>query len=384
MTIVQLRRCLSPHPLKQKLPRLPQRGPHHISDINRQTINEQKNKMKIDRIYRFFAAVLAAVALCSCDGFIYEEQGDCDPYYKVRFHFDRNLKFTDAFHAEVGAVTLYLVDEATGRIVWSKHEAGDAVRSQDYLMDVPVAPGRYHLVAWCGEGVGEDFEVASTDRHEGLVCSLVHDSFARGADGDYHVTRHLKGLYHGTTLSQEFPDEEGVHIYDVSLTKDTNEVNVVLQQLSGGPVDKNKFSFYITDANHVLDHTNAIAVPDGETITYHAHYTSGGSADIEVPEQGVTSLGACVAGLSVSRLVKGQPCWLCVENNETGKLVFRVPLIDYALLVKGYEAKDLDDQEYLDRQDKYDMVFFLDEGYRWMNAYIYINTWKIVLQNIEL
>jgi len=44
----------------------------------------------------------------------------------------------------------------------------------------------------------------------------------------------------------------------------------------------------------------------------------------------------------------------------------------------------MDDQEYLDRQDKYDLVFFLDQGDRWMNAYIYINSWKLVLQNIEL
>ena len=332
--------------------------------------------MKIDHIFRFFAGLLAAVAFTSCDGFIYEEQGDCDPYYKVRFRFDRNLDKVDAFHVQVGAVTLYLVDEATGRIVWSKHESGEAVRTEGYLMDVPVDPGRYHLVAWCGEGVGDDFVVAETDRHEGLVCSLVHDSFSRGAAGDYHVTRHLKGLYHGTTLSQEFPDAEGTHIFDVNLTKDTNQVNVVLQQLSGGPVDKNKFAFYIIDGNHVLDHTNAVAVPECESIKYHAHTISGCTAGIDIPDQQVTPLSACVAELSVSRLMKDREkeCFLCVENTETGELVFKVPLIQYALLVKG-EYGRMDDQEYLDRQDKYDMVFFLDEGYRWMNAYIYINSW---------
>lgn len=339
--------------------------------------------MKIDRIYRFFAAVLMLVALSSCDGFIYEEQGDCDPYYKVRFHFDRNLKFTDAFAAEVGAVTLYLVDESTGKIVWSKHESGDVVRSGDYMMDVPVEPGNYHLVAWCGEGVGEDFVVAETDRHEGLVCSLVHDSFSRAGNADYHVSRPLKGLYHGTTLSQEFPDSEGVHIYDVNLTKDTNEVNVVLQQLSGEPIDKTMFSFYITDGNHVLDHTNSIAAPEGESITYHAHHIAGGTAGIEVPDHTVSPMNACVAELTVSRLVKGQPCYLCIKNNKSGELIFRQPLIDYALLVKGSAGRDMDDQEYLDRQDKYDIVLFLDEGMRWMNAYIYINSWKIVLQSAE-
>lgn len=342
--------------------------------------------MKIDHISRFLAGIFAAVALSSCGGVIYEDQGDCDPYYKVRFHFDRNLKFADAFHVEVGAVTLYLVDETTGSIVWSKQESGEAVHSKDYLMDVPVAPGRYHLVAWCGEGVGEDFVIAETDRHEGLICSLVHDSFVRGDGADYHVSRPLKGLYHGTTLSQEFKQDEGTHIYDVDLTKDTNEINIVLQHLSGKPVDKNNYEFYITDGNHILDHTNAISVPEGDSITYHAHTVTSGTAGIEIPDQNtvVTAISACVAELTVSRLVKGQECYVCIKNVETGKLVARIPLIDYALLVKGSAGRDLDDQEYLDRQDKYDLVFFLDENYLWMDAYIYINSWKISRQNVNI
>mgnify|MGYP002576656751 FL=1 len=67
-------------------------------------------------------------------------------------------------------------------------------------------------------------------------------------------------------------------------------------------------------------------------------------------------------------------------TNDKGETVFSIPLIDYALLVKGEYNRRMDDQEYLDRQDEYNMVFFLDEGDRWMDAYIYINSWKVVLQ----
>lgn len=338
----------------------------------------------IAKIQSLFFGILAAIALTSCDGFIYEDEGDCDPYYKVRFRFERNLKFTDAFAAEVNAVTLYVVDDATGKIVWSKREDGEAVRSEGYLMDVPVQPGRYHLVAWCGEGVGPDFHVADAERPEELVCHLIHDDYSRADDGSLHTSRELGRLYHGRLMSQDFPEDEGTHVYTVDLTKDTNEVNIVLQQLSGGPVDKNKFSFFITDANHVLDWTNEISSPDDETITYHAHHISGGTAGIEGADQTVTPLSACVAELTVSRLVMGQECYINVVNNDTGELVFRVPLIDYAILVKGREGRNMSDQEYLDRQDKYDMVFFLDEGYRWMDAYIYINSWQIHTDEVDI
>lgn len=43
--------------------------------------------------------------------------------YRVRFRYDRNLKFADAFASEVESVTLCLFDEQ-GRIVWRKTEPG--------------------------------------------------------------------------------------------------------------------------------------------------------------------------------------------------------------------------------------------------------------------
>jgi len=86
----------------------------------------------------------------------------------------------------------------------------------------------------------------------------------------------------------------------------------------------------------------------------------------------------------VPRLVKEQDPRLTVTDREKERTVFSIPLIDYALLVKGFYNRNMDDQEYLDRQDVYDMVFFLDEGDRWLDTYIYINSWKVVLQNSDL
>ena len=98
----------------------------------------------------------------------------------------------------------------------------------------------------------------------------------------------------------------------------------------------------------------------------------------------ITQMSACVASHTISRLcTEQQKDVLVTVYNKKGEKVLSIPLIDYALLVKGSYAK-MDDQEYLDRQDKYDLVFFLDEGDRWMSAYIYINSWKLVLQNTDL
>ena len=71
-------------------------------------------------------------------------------------------------------------------------------------------------------------------------------------------------------------------------------------------------------------------------------------------------------------------------TNDKGEKVLSIPLIDYALLVKGHYNRQMDNQEYLDRQDEYNMTFFLDEDDHWVSSYIIINSWKVVLNNEEL
>ena len=53
------------------------------------------------------------------------------------------------------------------------------------------------------------------------------------------------------------------------------------------------------------------------------------------------------------------------------------------LLVKGNYNKGMTDQEYLDRQHEYNFVFFIDDNHNWLAAQIYINSWRVVLNNTE-
>lgn len=325
-----------------------------------------------------------AVVLTGCDGFIFEDEGDCDPYYKVRFRYDRNLKFADAFAAEVDEVTLYVADAATGRIVWQKHESGNALKQAGYLMDVDVRPGNYTLVAWCGEGHRTSFGVDDGDNVADLRCRLESRTpAADGKGGD--VTEDLGRLYHGCVENVNFTDEQGVHVYDVALTKNTNSVKIVLQHLSGEKVDDSDFHFTITDSNGLMDWDNSLL--EDERLTYHAWETRSGMAGVDVPDytdsRAVTHLGAAVASHTVGRMVKGHDMRVNVYNRD-GETVVSVPLIDYALLVKGKYSRELTDQEYLDYQDEYSMVFFLDERDRWIDSYIYINSWRVVLQDTDL
>lgn len=323
------------------------------------------------------------MALHACDSAIYDDEGDCSVNYRVKFRYDYNMKFADAFAHEVNMVTLYLLD-SDGRIVWQGSERGDALASEDYAMTVDVAPGTYDLLAWCGTDDKNSFYIPEAATGEGLTCTLnrVHDT-----DGSAFVADDLDRLFHGWLPQQTFGETEGTYTYTVPLVKDTNVVRVVLQHLSGEEVDKDKFVFTIHDSNGSMDWDNEL-LPD-EEITYYAWHTDSGEAGVDKEsgteeEEGSSVYRAAIAELTVPRLIKSQETRLRVANRETGETVFSIPLIDYALLVKGFYNRDMDDQEYLDRQDEYDMVFFLDDSDRWLDTYIYINSWKVVLQNTGL
>ena len=125
---------------------------------------------------------------------------------------------------------------------------------------------------------------------------------------------------------------------------------------------------------------------EDEVITYQAWDKRSGYAGLGEEEiEGITSVNVAIADLTVARLMADERPILRITN-ENGENVVTIPLVDYALLVKSEYSKfpNMSDQEYLDRQDEYTMVFFLDEGNRWMDAYVYINKWRVVLNNVDI
>lgn len=330
--------------------------------------------------------VLACMAMCSCDSVIYDDEGDCSIHYRVKFRYDYNMKFADAFAHEVNMVTLYLLD-ADDNVVWQRTEKGDALSADDYAMEIDgdIPPGEYSMMAWCGTDDKGSFDVNRSLKGRGLTCRLNRQ---RTAGGTAFVADDIDRLYYGRLEKQTFGSEEGTYTYTMPLVKNTNNVRIVLQNLSGDPIDKDIFSFTITADNGTMDWDNSLIAD--EPIIYEAWHKEaasadfGTSADSQTRQAAITAYSAVVAELTVARLVKGCDVRLTVTNNETGETVLSIPLIDYALLVKGYYNRSMSDQEYLDRQDVYDMVFFLDKDGSWMNSYIYINSWKVVFQETEL
>lgn len=332
--------------------------------------------------------VAGLVALAACDNLIYDDEGDCEASYTVSLVYDMNLEYADAFAHYVETVTLCAFG-SDDVLAYTKTEDAGTIIENDQKMDVSdITPGTYTLVVWAeGEEETADcyecasLSVGSTTLDE-LTCRLARTS---GSEGDAVIDHALTPLFNGYLEDADLTDigYDGERNVEVDLTKDTNSLVVVLQHLSGEDVNVADFTFEVTDNNGLLDYDNSV-IPDDE-LSYRPWTLSSGTASVTDDEESdaQTSVAVAVAEFALNRLVTTNDPRLTVYDTE-GDIVLSIPLIDYATLVKSHYSGDITDQEYLDRQDEYSMTFFLDDNDRWVNTVIIINSWRIVMEDIDL
>ena len=327
--------------------------------------------------------VAAALASSSCEnGLIFEGEGDCGIYYRICFKYDYNIKFADAFANEVNSVALYVFDENDILVEEIATTDKDALSSGTFEIPIELEPGSYTLLAWGGLMDEESFDMlADTKTGVTKLEELQVRMHRQYEDGKAKISEDLLPLYHGS-MSLEVKDVPGTYTETMSLMKNTNVIRVLLHEISGHDIDAEKFIFEINDDNGLYGWDNALL--DDEMITYSAWSQSTGTADMsDVEVKAVTSATVALAEVTIGRMRAGDSPVLHIRSRETGEDVFRIPVADYALLVKGNYREKMGDQEYLDRQDEYTMTFFLDEG-EWVSSVIYINSWRVVLNNTEL
>lgn len=336
------------------------------------------------------SAAFALLAAVSCNSLIFDQEEDCTVHYRLKFRYDMNLKFADAFAHEVESVSVYAFD-AEGELVWQATERSDALAADDYTMQLDLAPGTYRLVAWCGLDGRDSFclpEASADCRAEDLHCRLSCVSSAEGSASPAQSDSDLHPLFHGL-LDVELPDgtDGREYIYEMSLTKDTNVFRVVLQHLSGEDLSADDFEFGIEDCNGWLAYDNS-PLRD-EPVVYRPWAVYSGQAGVGSSDRALTAVRVVVAEMTVSRLFVRD--WtqyrrpaLVIRTAADGALVASVPVIDYALLVKGAHYSQMDDQEYLDRADQYNMTFFLDSSNHWISTVIEVLSWRVVVNSADL
>ena len=306
------------------------------------------------------SCLLLLLVLFSCTS-IDETLPECRLY--VRFRYDYNMEFSDAFASQVNRVDVFVFDK-DGTFVIKKSEQGETLGGS-YRMPLPLPAGEYRIAAWAG--MSEDFEmpepVAGKTTLEELTVrmkreeSLVHN-------------KALNPLWYGGVQAVSFTGRQE-QTETVSLIKDTNKFRFILQKSGPGEeLDINDCLFEIRADNGYYDWNNDLL--DDDMISYRPYYLE------KVEDVGI------VVEMNTMRLLEHKKVYLTLTRKSDGKELMRIDLIPYLLLTK-MEGHNIPAQEYLDRQSEYAIVFFYNpELLNFLSTKIVINGWTIWLKGEDL
>ena len=313
-------------------------------------------------------------------------------YYRLKFRYDMNLKWADAFANEVTSIHLYAFDKS-GVLAWQKAEQIVPGTAENYSMLLDLPAGDYKLLAWCGlQNDGEQDESFSVPearvgetRMEQLQCALNRQHDESGAYSNEHLYR----LFHGVLdVSLPVNDDGGSYEYIMSLIKNTNHIRVILQHLSGVDVNKDDFIFRIDDENGLMAYDNELL--EDENINYRPWDVQNVEAGIGMDgNRAVSNVKGLVADFTVGRLIEThRKKMILAIDTKDGKKVARIPVMDYALMGKEYYEKEyrypMNERQFLDRLDECVMTLFLDENNNWVSSVIQILSWRVVLSNVDI
>lgn len=323
-------------------------------------------------------AMLATVALSSCER-IFEDLDPCPHGVSLRFVYDYNMEFANAFPSQVDCLTLYIYDDKDN-YVDTKIVTGAELQDEDYRMTLDLEKGNYHFVAYGGLACDK----SSFSLLQAPAAGSKRTDLRAAMDADCLTVperRNLHDMFWGQlTLATADLYSEGT----VKMMKNTNSIRIVLQHVDGTLVKADDFDFEIIDDNTLFNYDNDLLPNSDVTYIPWAKGQAQTGVSIVGPDQVVPQpVEVAYAELSTSRLMTKNSPRLLVKRHEDGETVIDFPLNNYLLLMRSDRYSKMGDQEYLDRESRWTLYFFLQAGL-WLQTRIVVNDWVVRINDIEM
>lgn len=367
----------------------------------------------------FKLVCFSAIALTTMSSCIKEDMDDCPPAIsKVALQFDYtyNVKQADAFAAEVKNINVYAFDE-NGKFFDSYIESREKFETGHTMEITGLKDGKYTFVCLARDrqvmSRAEDDEMEFSFASLTPGVSTIDDLTERmGKDNGEEIKndKEFAALYTAKTqvdfqrLNQN-GNEGTVVTSTLSLMKCTKTYRIVLLPYENDQADfkPENFDVRIEGSAAWLDHNGEKVKNEG--ITYlpynmerRANYDG---AHTEVNEEPVDQ--ALIYDLSSSRMFERQNDRRAVrdgdKNNYDDKRIIITDLRDkdnpielfnhslpWFLALCGEKVnQDWDDQEYLDREDHYVLMFYVSDKRDYnMITKVNVNGWNVNIKDTEL
>lgn len=367
----------------------------------------------------FKLVCFSAIALTTMSSCIKEDMDDCPPAIsKVALQFDYtyNVKQADAFAAEVKNINVYAFDE-NGKFFDSYIESREKFETGHTMEITGLKDGKYTFVCLARDrqvmSRAEDDEMEFSFASLTPGVSTIDDLTERmGKDNGEEIKndKEFAALYTAKTqvdfqrLNQK-GNEGTVVTSTLSLMKCTKTYRIVLLPYENDQADfkPENFDVRIEGSAAWLDHNGEKVKNEG--ITYlpynmerRANYDG---AHTEVNEEPVDQ--ALIYDLSSSRMFERQSDRRAVRDGDKSKYddkriiitdlrdkdnpieLFNHSLPWFLALCGEKVNPNWDDQEYLDREDHYVLMFYVSDKRDYnMITKVNINGWNVNIKDTEL
>lgn len=327
---------------------------------------------------------MLALLMSAC---VYEDEVPCP--CKLRFVYDHNMEWADAFASQVEKATLFIFDDQE-RFITTK--TIDCKQLNNNTLDLQLAPGRYTLVAWATSGDAGCYQYENAMKEgTSTLQDLKLKLQCQAGEEDYG--KNPADLWHG--MLKDFHVQANQPTSDtLRLLKNTNRIKVLLQSVDGSPVGMEDYSLAITDANHAYAHDNSV-LPHLATLTYRPYQTREVTIDNSAATPDAASraeadapatISAITAEMATLRLMADRSPRFIVHNERTGRDLFNINLREYLDKMRLSEHANLPLQEFLDRENTWQVILVMgqkNDGTKVMLS-LQINAWRIIFNDVSL
>ena len=352
-------------------------------------------------------ACISAMALTGLSSCIMDDVASCpaSPKRQLSFEYTYNSLNSDAFKSEVKYINVYMFDK-DGKFIDNRMEQADSFELH-HTMDISdLESGKYTFVC-----LARDEQTPNLTINTDSITEFNFSTLTAGKDTYEDLTERMGN---GTALenSTDFAalytankmnvtiDEEKSDTTMMSLMKCTKKYRIILVPYGGTQKDFNLNNFevridgsaaYLNYAgDKVSDDPIAYTPYDSEDKSLQT-----GSTEIE----GVEASQALIYDISSSRMFQRQSDTktrnsegqiindkrITITDKRSGKVIFDHSLPWFlGLYNNSTRATSYTDQEYLDRNDYYPLVFYVQEPTSNLAAQVAIHSWRLVLQDTNL
>lgn len=306
---------------------------------------------------------LCALFLCTACSWVDDDRSDCPAGCWLKLSYTYNMMNVDAASTQVKDATLFIFDR-DGNCIDKEEVDSLTLHNNQCMIRIPssLPEGDYSFLVWAGL---MDSCYQYTPSSLKLACNEA---------GEYK--ERLSYLFHGRLDNIHISDEYSV--FPVSLTKNVNMMSCILQSMSTHPLNSDEFRLELSSTNGCMNHLN---IPQDTVPPIHYLPFMQENANLE-------DIQVVNAGMNTLRLMENDDTRLHLVYKPSGESIFNIPLTQYLLLSRHIDGGNMAPQEYLDRQDRYNLIFFLTPTENPLKPYIClqmkVNGWIIRINHAEL